>query len=135
MAYSLNSAGPHQRDIDRLEKAFEKAVAKLGNHFDGDFYAHTAQTGTVYVTITVTAYDGDCTVGDSRGIMIADETGEFVRKYRFAAHPECYDSHDYSVHSGGTAARNRAAGTLEPGYDGYATQAISDMRQWVSALA
>lgn len=100
---SLNRAGPHKRDIQRLLRAAES----LGLRAD----AHTAQTGTVYVEVT-----------DSR------EGREGERVYRFASHAACYDSHDYSVCSGSTQPSPHTS--LPPGYDGWTDCAVIDLATW-----
>ena len=101
MKMRLNTPGPHQRDIDRFVRAAERLWLETT--------CTRASTGTVYVE----ACDDE---GDSR-------------TYRFGSHAECYSSHDYSVCSGSTQPR-RSAGVLPPGYDGWVTDAIANLRAW-----
>jgi len=81
-----------------------------------------ASTGTVYLTVELTWWLNE---GDE-----AEEIRCETRIYRFAAHGECYDSHDYSVWSGGGAS---AKATLPPGYDGVAADAVRDVKRWIQA--
>lgn len=93
-----NSAGPHHRDYARLLRLAEA----LGLSADW----HRANTGTVYVSVW---------------------RDDAERVYRFASHPECYDSHDFSVMS------PFVSDELPPGYDGSPSDAIRDLVAWAQA--
>ena len=110
----LNQSGPHRRDWQRLEKSVSELNRFSGEDIEVTAHAHVAQTLTVYVTVSIATNDAVT-----------------ERKYRYADHPECYASHDFSVWSGGGASRRQP---LPPGFDGLATDAIADMRRWVDGI-
>ena len=110
----MNQPGPHVKDIGRFERAVEKINATLADGSLDIISKYRAQTGSMYITVE---YQGN------------DDSMEEQREYRFAAHAECYTSHDFSVRSGGGS---RASDILEPGYDGNTTAALADVRKWVS---
>lgn len=108
MRFVANKPGPLQRDIDR----FCRLAEKLGCDTDTD----RASTGSVYVSVETDEDFPDC------------------RIYRFAGHAECYDSHDYSVLSGGAGLVDKAKreGVLPPGFDGLTADAIEDLKNWLA---
>lgn len=119
MGFSLNTASPHARDIDRFIAACEKFETEdISVIVDKS----RASTGSVYLTVTVS-------VSDESGKDLVSE----VRKYRFGSHADCYATTDYSVHSGGVKALEQY-GYEVCGFDGRTTDAIADVRRWIKAV-
>jgi len=120
----MNRPKPHQRDMDRFERNIERFAAKvdatLGDDLECEGFVEwqRASTGTCYGNVTF-------------GIVGDDVDNYKTVTYRFASHPECYTSHDYSVWSGG-GCRNDVL--LPPGYDGRTSDAIEHFKRWAGRI-
>lgn len=134
MTMQLNRPGPRTRDLDRMERAAKKAAEQ--RKLTAIIEVQVASTGTRYMEVMI---DGQLPRGTdhpdaSESVDIDGKPFAWLtstRVYRFAAHAECYTTHDYSVWSGGACRRNVA---LPPGYDGRVGEAIDDMKAWIETL-
>lgn len=124
----MNRPGPHQRDLDRFTRSVEKFAAQvdavIGGEIECDGFVewNRASTGTCYCTVTFGI------VGEVDGKEV-DNYRTVI--YRFASHPECYSTHDFSVWSGG-GCRNDVL--LPPGYDGRTADAIAHFKRWAGRI-